>query len=404
MSAGVLGLEPLLSYAYAPRLGIYRRFLHVEREAMTLPEGSVREELLRTLRRAKAELDLPGLGLGQGLLEELLSRCDPSGLALACAWASRGQKPFNLIATDFDETLRFRRETEAEVPPETVGILRALLDRFPQLVLVANTARSLEHARGLLVQLLGAGRANTSRVMVIYEGGAGIFIPGRGRHSRIPLYRELPQAVLGVLAQVRARLPAACLVGMDCPCWDYSLQADEFNLSLKPNYPAGSPEAVRIAHRLVEVLLDTLGEVVAQAEGLPLPEARRAARKQLLGEAPGDPPPPHVPLLEALRLLHYPGDAAVLTAQGLDKGKGLERGIEALGLKEPWVLALGDGGQDLPMFEAVARHRWGLPACPEGAHPEVVSWVRAQGGILYPPGRADRVLQAAYALGLCGQA
>lgn len=144
MSAGVLGLEPLLSYAYAPRLGIYRQFSHVEREAMTLPEGSVREELLRTLRRAKAELDLPGLGLGQGLLEELLSRCDPSGLALACAWASRGQKPFNLIATDFDETLRFRRETEAEVPPETVGILRALLDRFPQLVLVANTARSLE--------------------------------------------------------------------------------------------------------------------------------------------------------------------------------------------------------------------------------------------------------------------
>lgn len=117
MSAGVLGLEPLLSYAYAPRLGIYRRFLHVEREAMTLPEGSVREELLRTLRRAKAELDLPGLGLGQGLLEELLSRCDPSGLALACAWASRGQKPLNLIATDFDETLRFRRETEAELPP-----------------------------------------------------------------------------------------------------------------------------------------------------------------------------------------------------------------------------------------------------------------------------------------------
>lgn len=175
-------------------------------------------------------------------------------------------------------------------------------------------------------------------------------------------------------------------------------------MSLKPNYPAGSPEAVRIAHRLVEVLLDTLGEVAAQAEGLPLPEARRAARKQLLGEAPGDPPPPHVPLLEALRLLHYPGDAAVLTAQGLDKSKGLERGIEALGLKEPSVLALGDGGQDLPMFEAVARHRWGLPACPEGDHPEVVAWVRAQGGILYPPGRADRVLQAAYALGLCGQA
>ncbi len=375
----------------------YRQLLELEHRTLVLPLSRENGELIQAIMRAKGALTR-GLKLSSSE-EDILRHCSAEAAALAQRWHEQGQAPFNLIVTDLDETLRFRQETEIEIPAATTKILRELLNNFPELVLVINTARSLEHVRGLSTQLLGAKRADSGRVVVIYEGGAGVFIASQGRQSHIPLYRELPTQVLDILERVRLRLPSACQTLMNCPCWDYRLQVDEFNLTLKPSYPKGSAEALKVAQRLLDILIDILAEVLGEIAAQPAEHWRQAIRAQFLPEKPpANAVLPESSLLKQLKLSFYPGDAAVLSAQGLDKGKGLKRAVEALAIKAPAMLALGDSGQDLPIFELLDQNGWGQVTCPEGASTEVKDWIAQHKGYVYPQGQAEVVLQAAYAL------
>ncbi|MCA1819333.1 MAG: HAD hydrolase family protein [Halobacteriales archaeon] len=68
-------------------------------------------------------------------------------------------------------------------------------------------------------------------------------------------------------------------------------------------------------------------------------------------------------------------DRIDVTPRGIDKGTGLRAALALLGLAAPWVLAVGDGANDLPLFAAadatvaVANADSGLQAASDAVAP-----------------------------------
>lgn len=65
--------------------------------------------------------------------------------------------------------------------------------------------------------------------------------------------------------------------------------------------------------------------------------------------------------------LTYSAGAVDITPLGVDKGSGVKKLLEHLGVDAGTVIAIGDGGNDLPMFKLC-----GLSAAPANARPEVM--------------------------------
>jgi hypothetical protein len=92
-------------------------------------------------------------------------------------------------------------------------------------------------------------------------------------------------------------------------------------------------------------------------------------------------------------MFYFPGDMVGLTAAGLSKAAGLTAVLRHWGFASVPVLLLGDGTEDLALMRHVVTRGDARLACPESARKEVVEFVRASGGLVYPIGQAEEALR-----------
>ncbi len=84
-----------------------------------------------------------------------------------------------------------------------------------------------------------------------------------------------------------------------------------------------------------------------------------------------------------------------ITAQALNKVSGLNAVLRDWRLDRPPILVLGDGLEDFELMRHVSSWPTAFVACPESARSKVRDYVQAQGGVIYPSGRADIALELA---------
>lgn len=311
-----------------------------------------------------------------------------------------GSAPPTVLVLDLDGTLRDSRATDGQVPPRTAAALRSAMTDHSELRVVFNTGQTLSHVQGLLQQLLGLRLLRTGRVAVVYERGAGVYLPGPDGDRKLLLFAALDHRLLKVLAAVRGRLVEACSAEFGWGCAEYHVAGNEFNVAVRPNAPEGSPAAQDVTRRAAPLLIRLLAEAAAEETGLPPGELERALRlhccrhnARLAGIlASAGPAGLRLPGWLRVSMFYFPGDMVGLTAVGLTKAAGLRAVLRHWGLASAPVLLLGDGAEDLTLMRDVAARGHVRLACPRSARREVVEFVRASGGLIYPVGQAERAL------------
>ncbi len=306
-----------------------------------------------------------------------------------------------VLVLDLDGTLRDLVRTDGRIPQATLEAICQAHHARPQLHVVVNTGQTLEHVMGLVQQVFGRRVVYSGRFAIVYEHGAGVYLPGPLGVRKIPLYALLDRRLLRVFDRVREGIFHACRTALGWGCREFHLQGNEFNVALKPNAPEGSREADRVCRAAAALLLRVLAECAAAEDGQDAPaleaalvaEARREAKLAFL-PAPGQ-AALSVPDWLAVQFFYYPADLVGLSARQLTKVTGLEAVLHAWGLDQPRAVVLGDGEDDLEVMRAVAGWPGSLVACPEGAREAVRAYVNATQGVVYPPGRAELALQAA---------
>ena len=164
------------------------------------------------------------------------------------------------------------------------------------------------------------GQAIGLFVPAICENGAVLYDPQSGEHER--LFAEADRSVLRAVRAYIEEVYAA-------PGWVKVAQGKEICVSVIPRGERWSD---------IRELYDELHE--------------RLDRR--LGSA-----------LDRLTITYSAG-AVDITPAGIDKASGVRTLLERLGIPAEAVLAIGDGGNDLPMLR-----RCGLAAAPANARPEV---------------------------------
>jgi hydroxymethylpyrimidine pyrophosphatase-like HAD family hydrolase len=307
-----------------------------------------------------------------------------------------------VLVLDLDGTLRDPRVTDGQVPSRTVAALLSAMANHPELRVVFNTGQTLSHVQGLLQQLLGLRVLRTGRVAVVYERGAGVYLPGPDGDQKLLLFATLDPRLLKALAAVRGRLVEACSAEFGWGCAEYHVAGNEFNVAVRPNAPEGSPVAQDVTRRAAPLLIRLLAEAAAEEAGLPPGELEgallfhcRRRNARLAGIlAPAGPAAPRLPGWLRVSMFYFPGDMVGLSAVGLTKAAGLRAVLRHWGLAAAPMLLLGDGAEDLALMRDVAARGHGRVrlACPRSARREVVEFVRASGGLIYPVGQAERAL------------
>jgi hydroxymethylpyrimidine pyrophosphatase-like HAD family hydrolase len=313
----------------------------------------------------------------------------------------------NALVLDVDETLRSAGGTDNEIPRETLHVLTELHELGIPLVIC--TGQTLENVKGFAIQGLGNGLVHSGTVSIVYEAGTGVFTPGQGPRTKQLLYEELDPVVRDTFDRVRSRVLRDAPERIRRGC---HLQGNEFNVTLKPNFETASPEAVDVVDEALVYLVDLLGDAVAGGERGPAwarayyaaadPEIRDVFdARGALPESPPDELPDEVrAAFDRVDVAYYRGDAAEIGSLELNKPRGVEAALDALGIDDPFVLVMGDSKSDLRVMEWADENDAGIAAAPDHASAGVLDHVRSRDGLVFDRGDATSMLRTVYAMHL----
>ena len=319
----------------------------------------------------------------------------------------------NVFVLDVDETLRSTGSTDNEIPRETLN----LLIRFHEagVPIVICTGQTLENVKGFAIQGLGSELVHSGDLSIVYETGTGVFAPGHGADTKQLLYETLDPEIQTVFDDVRSRVLSEAPEDLRRGC---HLQGNEFNITLKPNFDTGSPDAVAVIDEALVYELDLLGDAVAatdavaEADGATVADWTRAyyaaqdPEIETVLESEGarpDADPSDVPadverVLERIDIGYYEGDAAEVGSLELTKVDGVKAAFDVLGVEDPFAVVMGDSKSDLRVMRWVEEHDAGIAAAPEHASQAVLDHARSTDELVFDEGKAGDVLRTVYAL------
>ena len=351
-------------------------------------------------------------------IREAFDRGDP--LAEIAAHASRDEaftaldlherhgRPVSAFVLDVDETLRSAGSTDNEIPRETLGFLTEFHEAG--LPIVICTGQTLENVKGFLIQGLGSEIFHSGDLSVVYEAGTGAFTPNHGSETKQLLYEGLDDTVQEVFYRLRSAVLAEAPEAVRRGC---HLQGNEFNVTLKPNFETGSPDATRVIDRALIHQLDLLGSAAGEAcdasdatgwarafyaDSDPEIRAVLEAEDEPPERASDDVPADLRDLFERIDVAYYEGDAAEIGSRELNKVVGVEAAFDVLGLDDPFALVMGDSKSDLRVMRWVADADIGIAAAPEHASIDVLDHVIRTDELVYDQGDAAEIFRIVYAL------
>jgi hydroxymethylpyrimidine pyrophosphatase-like HAD family hydrolase len=317
----------------------------------------------------------------------------------------------NVLVLDVDETLRSAGSTDNEIPRDTLHLLTEFYEAGTPIVVC--TGQTLENVKGFMIQGLGNEIVHSGDLSIVYEAGTGVFTPGHGPDTKQLLYEDLSDDITDVFDRVRSRIlpeaPKDLRHGVH-------LQGNEFNVTLKPNFETGTPEARETIDRALVYELDLLGAAVL--EGLETDTAETAGDwakayyaeqdpeiRSVLESAGAQPglsvaeiPASAVEVFERIDVAYYEADAAEIGSLELNKVVGVRTAFEVLGIEDPFAVVMGDSKSDLRVMEWVAEHDAGIAAAPEHSSGQVLDHVIRTDELVFDEGRAAEMLQTIYAL------
>jgi hydroxymethylpyrimidine pyrophosphatase-like HAD family hydrolase len=366
---------------------------------------------------ARAELDTrkaevrDSFAVGETLVE-IAATADRDHAFTGLDLHSKYGRAVNVLVLDVDETLRSAGGTDNEIPRETLHALTEFHEAGVPIVIC--TGQTLENVKGFLIQGLGNELVHSSDVSIVYETGTGVFTPGHGSQTKRLLYDELDEEMISVFDEVRSRvLPEA----PDDVARGIHLQGNEFNVTLKPNFDVGSPEAERVIDRGLVYLVDLLGEAVAAetdevtTRGSDWARAYFAAADPEIEQvfesegasvdcAPDEVPEAVTAIFERVDVAYYHADAAEVGSLELNKPRGVQAALEVLGIDDPFLVVMGDSKSDLRVMEWAAENECGIAAAPEHSSAAVLDHVRSTDGLVFDRGGAAAMLRTIYVMNL----
>ena len=368
------------------------------------------EDARDELDERKAEVR-EGFAAGDTLVE-IAATADRDQAFTGLDLHSKYGRAVNALVLDVDETLRSAGRTDNEIPRETLHALTEFHEAGVPIVIC--TGQTLENVKGFLIQGLGNELVHSGDVSVVYEAGTGTFTPGHGSETKRLLYEDLDDEIVSVFDAVRSRvLPEA----PDDLSRGVHLQGNEFNVTLKPNFDVGSPEAERVIDRGLVYLVDLLGEAVAATtdevttRGPEWARAYYAAADPEIADVldgedaavdlPSDEVPgPVVGLFERIDVAYYHADAAEIGSLELNKPRGVRAALDVLDCDDPFVLVMGDSKSDLRVMEWAADEGCGIAAAPAHSSADVLDHVRATDDLVFDAGDAASMLRTVYVMNL----
>ncbi len=321
-------------------------------------------------------------------------------------------RPVNVLVLDVDETLRSTGSTDNEIPRETLNMLVKFYEEGVPIVIC--TGQTLESVKGFAIQGLGSEIIHSGDVSIVYETGIGVFTPGHGADSKKLLYETLDAEIQEVFADIRSRILSAAPEKLQRGC---HLQGNEFNITMKPNFDMGSPEALEVIDQALVYELDLLGDALSNLDGVSV-SSKRLSELTRAFYAEQDPeiydvlesedavpnrssseiPPAVEEILEQIDIGYYEGDAAEIGSLELSKVVGVEAAFEVLGIEDPFAIVVGDSKSDLRVMRWVEENGTGIGAAPEHASENVLDHVRSTDELVFDEGAADDILRTVYAL------
>jgi hydroxymethylpyrimidine pyrophosphatase-like HAD family hydrolase len=375
------------------------------------PESSARlaGRLAELLGPARERLEAAGADpKALPILLRLLQETSADEITRAFDWLPVWPDTCTLVTFDIDGTLRAQRTSNNEIPGSTLGAFKLLFQDFPDMRFIVATNHTLDDAKGFLFEGFGEERFGSGRFSVVYEQGAGVFTPQLGAATKISLIPPPTAKSRKLLDAVRIKVMESCSRTVDCS--QFHLQGNEFNVTIKPNFLAETPEAESVVREAGAVLLRTLAEVIRQdypedpetlshfLRGFYAEYNPSVGRLTVGSEAGKLKHPKEVAALAAsLSLGYYPAEAVELTSREVTKYDGFKRAREMFQHTSTPIVALGDSPSDLPVFDFITEHRAGIIACPDTAKDVMIEYVTKHRGMIYPKGQAEDVLHALYA-------
>ena len=363
-----------------------------------------------TERRAAIEDAFPDAGAA---FADIATRATQEQAFAGLDLFGKYDRSVNVFVLDVDETLRSTGSTDNEIPRETLN----LLIRFHEagVPIVICTGQTLENVKGFAIQGLGSELVHSGDLSIVYETGTGVFAPGHGADTKQLLYETLDPEIQTVFDDVRSRVLSEAPEDLRRGC---HLQGNEFNITLKPNFDTGSPDAVAVIDEALVYELDLLGDAVAatdavaEADGATVADWTRAyyaaqdPEIETVLESEGarpDADPSDVPadverVLERIDIGYYEGDAAEVGSLELTKVDGVKAAFDVLGVEDPFAVVMGDSKSDLRVMRWVEEHDAGIAAAPEHASQAVLDHARSTDELVFDEGKAGDVLRTVYAL------
>jgi hydroxymethylpyrimidine pyrophosphatase-like HAD family hydrolase len=342
------------------------------------------------------------------VLLRLLQETSGDEITRAFEWLPQWPDPCTLISFDIDGTLRAHRTSSNELPPATLGAFKLLFQDFPDMRFIVATNHTLDDSKGFLFEGFGEERFGGGRFTLVYEQGAGVFTPKLGSSTKISLIPPPTAKSRQLLDAVRIRIMESCSKNVDCS--QFHLQGNEFNVTIKPNFLAETPEAEAIVREAGGVMLQLLAGVIAeQTKEDPVAltaylKTYYASENPSLRSLKTDSgsgklrhPQEVEALASSLALGYYPAEAVELTSREVTKLDGFTKARHVLQHASSPVLALGDSPSDFPIFEYLVDHHEGIIACPDAAKDAILEYVTKHRGVVYPRGAAEDVLHAVFA-------
>ncbi len=321
---------------------------------------------------------------------------------------SKHGREVNVLVLDVDETLRSAGDTDNEIPRETLAVLTDFHEAGIPIVIC--TGQTLENVKGFMIQGLGSEIVHSGNLSIVYEAGTGVFTPGHGADTKRLLYETLDDGITAIFDRVRSRVLREAPEELRRGC---HLQGNEFNVTMKPNFETGSPNAVEIIDDALVYELDLLAEAVAETAGEDPDRTREWARAFYAADDPeirgvleragaipepgSDLPAAVGDLFERIEVAYYEGDAAEIGSLELNKVVGVEGGLDVLGIDDPFALVMGDSKSDLRVMEWAGEGR-GIAAAPDHASEGVLEHVLGTDDLVFDPGNSADVLRTVGAL------
>lgn len=321
---------------------------------------------------------------------------------------SKYDQGVNALVLDVDETLRSAGSTDNEIPRETLHLLTEFQETG--IPIIVCTGQTLENVKGFLIQGLGNELVHSGDVSIVYEAGTGVFTPGSGGDTKRLLYETLAEDIRAIFDYVRSRVLSQAPVEVRQGC---HLQGNEFNVTLKPNFETGSPEAQDIIDQALVYQLDLLEEAIETVSDVAVdggwarayyaeqdPEIQRVLARVGATAAVSVDSIPSVAndLLERIDVAFYEADAAEITSLELNKVVGVKTAMEVLGIEEPFLLVMGDSKSDLRVMEWVEEETLGLAAAPKHASRDVLDHVIRTDELVFGAGDAANILRTTAAM------